>query len=181
MKKLFLVLTITFVYAFLRYNIFGNIPYKDIPLLIVNKAIAYSWIIWLLIGIKYFLKHEIEKYKNHISIFKKLLIAHILLSVIILGQDMLPKFLDNNTYTLFSNISLLAGTIAAASITLKGNKLQIILFLSLIKIHLFFMGFKGWITVEKWNGYMPPITLICFILLLVVDYIIISYKIKSKP
>ena len=32
-----------------------------------------------------------------------------------------------------------------------------------IIIHLFFMGYSGWVTPEKWHGGMPPISLIAFV------------------
>ena len=31
-------------------------------------------------------------------------------------------------------------------------------------IHLFFMGYTGWITISKWQGGLPPISLISFVI-----------------
>ena len=33
--------------------------------------------------------------------------------------------------------------------------------------HVFFMGFKGWMTPEKWHGGLPPISLLAFSFFLV--------------
>jgi hypothetical protein len=39
--------------------------------------------------------------------------------------------------------------------------------LSFAGLHLFFMGIDGWISPMDWNGHLPPITLIGFILIII--------------
>lgn len=43
-------------YAILRYNIFGSVPWKEIPLYIMNKAISFTAII--LFTISYSIKYQ---------------------------------------------------------------------------------------------------------------------------
>ena len=35
---------------------------------------------------------------------------------------------------------------------------------ALVAGHLFVMGYDGWLQVQKWNGGLPPITLLSFLL-----------------
>ncbi len=34
-------------------------------------------------------------------------------------------------------------------------------------VHVFFMGYAGWMTPQDWPGYMPPITIISFVVAIV--------------
>jgi hypothetical protein len=49
---------------------------------------------------------------------------------------------------------------------------------SLVAFHLFAMGFDGWLAVQKWNGGMPPITLLSF--LLVISSLIVFLWAKER-
>gem|GEM_PF-5251580 len=48
-----------------------------------------------------------------------------------------------------------------------------LIFLVLISLHLIFLGVKVWFDVEKWLGYMPPISLLCFLIIIVIIFFII--------
>ena len=46
--------------------------------------------------------------------------------------------------------------------------------LTLGGIHLFFMGYEGWLAPAGWNGGMPPVSLVaftCFVAMYVVNFL----------
>lgn len=178
----------TLGYAILRYNIFGSVPWKEIPLYIMNKAISFTAII--LFTISYSIKYQygqgsgIEQKSLDkriiIEITSALIMVHVLMSLLLFKPAVFAKFFEEDgTISLFAGLSMIAGIIAF--VLLWGSKLNSLsnkknskplLSLPLVVngamvftgIHLFFMGYKGWITPEKWNGGMPPISLIAFLI-----------------
>lgn len=175
---------ITFIYAFLRYNIFGETPMTDIPTVIVNKAISFTLTIWLLYAYwKFYTSDNIDVFHQHYELFRKMIFIHIFLSLLIMCERLIPKFFGSQSYTLWGGLSLLAGVLASSLLSYSLNKTFMFIFLLLFKMHLFFMGFQGWLKPQSWPGYMPPITLICFIIVLITDYIILktTFPEQSKP
>jgi hypothetical protein len=84
---------------------------------------------------------------------------------------------ESGLYTNFAGISLASGAIAFTFlliyIVFRDNKSFEIIFqtrgimlLSMLLplIHLFFLGYNGWTTPQKWQGGMPPITLLSFVI-----------------
>jgi hypothetical protein len=49
---------------------------------------------------------------------------------------------------------------------------------ALVACHLFIMGYDGWLQVQKWNGGLPPITLLSF--LLVVSSLAVFMRLSDK-
>lgn len=177
--KLSVVFVLTFVYAYVRYITFGTIASTHIPTVIVNKAIAFSIVVWLIFLIRDYFNQKSECLKLKLNILQSLIFIHIFLTVILLSQQQLPKFFANGELTLWGNLTVLSGTITLSIffwLSKKVGKITLLLFSTLLKTHLFFMGFKGWLTPSAWNAGMPPITLICFILLLILDVRILKNK-----
>jgi len=75
---------------------------------------------------------------------------------------------------------MLFGVLAVLCYLFKGSKTTILIFCLFIIFHLVFIGYKGWFVIEKWNGTMPPITLICTLLLLVIIILAITLKKKES-
>ena len=160
-------------YATIRYNIFGNVLLKDFPLYITNKILIFSSIILLLI-----LNINPKKYKNTIlpHLINISFMIHILLSLLILNPYYFDSFFtEKGSFTLLAGLGLLSGFIAYG-IYVKVNKVQkhkhILsqIFLFFVALHLFFLGYKNWITPQNWYGYLPPISLINFLLILLIFY-----------
>lgn len=157
----------TFLYATIRYNVFGTTPFADIPTFILNKSISFTMIIMLAMILYKQFKSKKEDVDFLIKAFKIFTFIHVLLSLTLLSQNYYPRFFVDGRLTLFGNLSMLFGIIALTYIFFAKAKFNQLLFFVLIAIHLFFMGFVVWFDVNKWLGSMPPITLLCFLILIV--------------
>lgn len=190
--KIFITFLIALSYAIIRYNIFGNVPWQDFPLFITNKAFSLSIILMLLFTVNQKEQDEptTENIWKTIFIFTSI---HVLISFRLLGFEHYQKLYTENVlnlvgyFTLFFGITGFVGLLILNSDNLlptTNGKLVITniakknigkLLPFLISGHLISMGFKGWFTPNKWPGYLLPITLIAFVM--VVIYII---KIRKK-
>jgi len=174
---------ISLVYAILRYNIFKEVPWTDLPIYILNKAVALTIIILIFYNlVSKNNKSEDSKYL-WIAVFF-LTILHVLLSSVILIPEYFGKFYNGNKLNLTGSISLLAGIFAFLGFIIKGvilyqgsNKTNVknnspwliqLKYLNhlFIGVHLFVMGFLGWFTPSHWPGWLPPISLLAFLLLI---------------
>ena len=165
-KSIIIAVTFALFYSIVRYNVFGNMPLSDIPLFIANKAIAFSMIIILMIAfVKYNSKNK-DECVLYIDVFKIFSVIHVLITISLLSQNYYPKLFSDNKLTLFGSLAILAGILSFTYMINKKFIIKLILLYSLVAVHVLFLGVKGWFAVEKWNGMMPPITLICFILII---------------
>ena len=196
-KKLWNVLlgalTVSLVYAILRYNIFNDVPWKDLPIFVLNKAVSLTIIILLFYD--QFKKNEIAKSKSNLWFTVLILtMLHFMLSTAILIPDYFGKFYDANQLNIVGSLSLLFGilafvgflTVAIIRIENKLNtnlsafrshyaKIKLFNFIC-IGTHLFVMGISGWLIPSDWPAYLPPISLIAFVLLLSSIFILIIRK-----
>jgi len=174
-KRIVFVLLITMLYSIIRYNIFGNVSWSDIPTFVFNKSISFSMIIILALATFSLNRGSIDEFTDYMKVIKLFSIVHVLISINLLSLEYYPKLMENNKLSLSGNWALLFGVLTFAVLfnTFKINNL--ILYL-LLAFHVFFIGFKSWLNIEKWNGYMPPITLICFLLII---FVIIKLRIKQ--
>lgn len=169
-------------YAILRYNVFNEIPWVDLPIFILNKAVALTIILLLFYNQLNKKLTEISRNKLWISMFV-LTIFHLILSTVILQPEYFGKFFDSTKLNIVGSLTILFGVLSFLGffinwiISLNGklnpafsfDDLQIIklkyfvyLFLG---VHIFVLGINGWLTPSNWPGYLPPISLISFILL----------------
>jgi hypothetical protein len=169
---------VTLIYSVLRYNIFGNVPLTDIPSFIFNKSISFTLI--AILPLVYFSckNGHYENSKSYINALKAFTLMHVLLSVSLLSQNYYAKLFSDNKLTLNGNIAVFSGALAFVSVFYMKKKDNYIFYI-LVSVHLFFLGYKGWLEPDKWNGMMPPITLICFLIVLVM--IFIKLRNKSAP
>ena len=49
--KIFATFIVSLIYAIIRYNVFGNIPWVEVPLFVTNKAISLTVIFILVISV----------------------------------------------------------------------------------------------------------------------------------
>lgn len=164
--KLSIVFGCTLLYAILRYNIFGTIPLTDIPTLIVNKAIAFSMIIILLRAFISRIKNRYESFYSLVRVFKIFAIIHVLISVSLFSCQYYPKLFIDEKLSLYGNLAVLLGVLTFVYTVNKRYRIQNLVVFALAALHLFFIGAKTWLDVSKWYGMMPPITLICFLILI---------------
>jgi hypothetical protein len=175
--RVFLIYLITSIYTILRYHIFGDVLWKDFPVLTINKIIIFTAV--LLMFLMRFSKKFSKDKKRFLPLLTFSVLLHILLSLILLKSNYVTSFiLPDGSFSLTGNFSLLFASAAVAllfSQKLNGisGKSRQKLFLLLVGLHILFMGYNTWLTPGNWYGYFPPITLITFImvfLLLVWDF-----------
>jgi hypothetical protein len=177
--KITFTFIIALVYAILRYNVFGNVPWEEIPLFITNKAISLTTVFLMLFTLnKQASKDIIIKLWKSIFVLTSI---HVLISFLLLGPEYYNKFYFENELNIVGYSTVLWGILAFIGILMlnfngilptKNGKLtlpnslkkwvrKIIPFL--IGGHLFSMGINGWISPNNWHGYLLPISLIGFI------------------
>lgn len=166
----------TLIYSIIRYNIFNDVPWSQFPLFISNKAISFSALIYLSIFIVLkkngyaLLSIKFRKFA------KNLVFIHLTISVILFSQIYYPKYFDGERINFLGQISLFSGIVSLGFFNSInrfknrfGNSVEILnkfgseLLLIFISIHLIASGFEGWITPQQWPGYLPPITLLSFL------------------
>ena len=177
-------------YAILRYHIAGSVPWKDFPFFILNKGISLGAFILLTfnfslgplnnMGVKVPEGWLNARKALGMSGFLLVLI-HALMSFMLFSSSVYGKFFEENgTLTLLAGLSMLGGVLAF--VVLWGYNLSFqthlredksfIQFITSRKfllaamvlgvVHLFFMGFKGWLNPSGWHGGLPPISLVSF-------------------
>jgi len=181
---------LSIAYAVLRYNVFGEVPWKDLPLYVLNKGISLSSLILLTlnfslgplknIGIKIPEKWLSARKSMGISGFLFAFI-HIFMSISILNPKYYSVyFMADGTLTVEGGLSLLGGILSfvllwvyntSFSSRLREDKKIIAIITSrrflmyaffFTGVHLFFLGYTGWGNISAWQGGLPPVSLISF-------------------
>lgn len=183
---------VSILYAIVRYNIYGGVPWKDLPLFILNKGISLASLILLTInfslgplknlGIKVSDKWLDARKPLGITGFLFAFI-HVFMSFSILNPDYYAVyFISDGTLSLRGGLSLLGGIVSFIFLwvynisfkpTIKKDKKIIAIITSrnfliyamlFTGMHLFFMGYSGWLTPSKWQMSLAPISLISFVI-----------------
>jgi hypothetical protein len=193
-KKIIIIYIISLIYAIVRYNVFGNVPWNDVPIFITNKAVALTVMILLLFS-HYQKENVLVVRKRLLKVIFALTSWHVFISFVLLSPHYYGKFYYNDVLSITGYAVVTFGIVAytgilslnsenllknrIANFTISESYKKIIRKLIPIFIagHLLFMGAKGWITPEKWYGYLFPISLISFILLLI--YILKMWKFRK--
>ena len=168
------IFIITLLYAIARYIIFGDVSWNQLPSFIINKAIAWSAVIFLVITGFNFLKKE----HNHTKIWGRLAfhfaLLHIIISVGLFSSDYYPKFFSGNLLTFLGELMILTGGIAIYSLHRIKEHKKInthsirfeLLGIVAVGLHLFSMGIPGWFQPIQWYAGLPPISLLSFVLII---------------
>jgi hypothetical protein len=188
---------VSLAYAIIRYQIFGSVPWRELPLYIINKALSLSALLLLLLALSLKALEKrgwgiaISLLESRATLAKSgflLLLMHVSISLLLFGSSNYKKFfIEDGSLTLYAGLSMLGGVLAFVILwSIESNKEKRCLFLSyknflyllffLLAIHLFFMGFDGWINPSKWHGGLPPISLVAFIFLLLAYIVNLSFK-----
>ncbi len=180
----------SFIYSLLRYNVFGDTPWEDLPLFVMNKVFALTSIILFSYYQFSIIKSEWDESKiirDYAVIFG---VFHILISTIIISPAYFPKFFNALKFNLIGELSLFLGVIASGLLLILFSKniLESVKnkaefnnriaksFFVFTAAHVIIMGYKGWFEPSSWQGWLPPITLLSF----VVAVIPLVYKIIFK-
>ncbi len=188
---IFLTLVLSIGYSVLRYHIVGPIPWKDFPFFILNKGISLSAFILITLNFSFGpLKNLGVKVPEGCLNARKalgmsgflLVLIHALMSFMLFTPTVYGKFFEQNgTMTLLTGLSMLAGVLAFVVLWgynlsfqthLREDKVFIqfitsrkflLIAMMLGAAHLFFMGYKGWMTPSVWHGGLPPVSLVAFV------------------
>ncbi len=183
---------LSIVYAIIRYNIFGTVPWRDLPLFVLNKGISLSGLILLTINFSLGpLKNmKVKISESFLSLRRPVGIAgflftflHIFMSVTLLNPKYYKVFfIETGSLSIEGSLSLLGGILSFVFLWVYNTRFssifnedeKIIAFITSRKfliysmfftgIHLFFMGYHGWGNVAGWQAGLPPISLISFVI-----------------
>lgn len=202
------VLLFFIMYATLRYMVFKGVDWFHFPVYIMNKIFSIAGL--FLIALSYMLtkvnwiKFDSESSKVQFIRFAglagfSLCAIHVFLSLVILSPSYFPKFYHGDMMNFKGEFSMLMGVISLYCFTIpaitslpfmkkavgmkkwkRGQKMGYYgLLISLF--HVTAMGFGSWIDVANWPGYLPPISLLATIIILIPLYLkIIKIKFLTK-
>ncbi len=168
----------------MRYNIFGNVPWEELPIYVFNKALSLTVVFLILISVLKRKRLPINAKKLWKIIFV-LTVIHVFISFRLLGTEYYPKFYFNSEMNLIGYLTISFGITAFIGLIIlnsdnllptEDGKLIITNFVKkivktlipiLIGGHLLSMGIAGWIKPFNWFGYLAPISLIAFVVIIV--------------
>lgn len=193
-RRVVLITTVLSIgYAILRYNILGNISWKDTPIYVLNKGISLSSLILLTVNFSLAPLKNIGlrisdnwlNARKSIGIIGFLYVfIHVLMSISILNPKYYSVFfIEDGTLSVRGVLSLLGGMLSFIFLgiyairfkpSLRDNKTiiaivtskSILIYTMLFTgVHLFFVGYTGWFTMLEWQGGLIPISLISITLI----------------
>jgi len=186
--------TLALLYAVFRYNVVKGVPWTDLPLFINNKAIALASVIFIAIAIilgpisQWWPKKAPKLYPLR-ETFGLLgfgfAIIHSFISLLLFSPEYYPKFFEAaGGLNLVGELSMLFGVlglfifsiVAITSLPSVKNSVtyekwktaQRLGYLAFVFVllHVFVMGFAGWMTPSHWPGGLVPVSLLAFIIIL---------------
>lgn len=195
------VLLFFLLYATLRYMVFKGVDWSHFPVFITNKIFSIAGL--FLIALSYLLtkvdwiKFDSESSKVQFIRFAglagfSLCAIHVFLSLVILSPAYYPKFYHGDMMNIKGELSMLMGVISLYCFTIpaitslpfmqkavgmkkwkRGQKMGYYGLLTSL-LHVTAMGFRSWIDMANWPGYLPPISLLATIIILIPLYLKIT-------
>lgn len=190
-----IVFAIILYYAIIRYNVIKGVPWADIPIFISNKAIALGAVVFIALSfvigplIKFWpgIFDKLQPLRKYFGLLGfSLASIHVFMSLLIFTPQYYPKFfLESGKLNLTGELSMLFGVIgffiflivAISDIPSIEKSMKFEHWLEIqrtgylafffVLLHVFAMGFGGWLTPKTWPGGLLPISLIAFIVIAV--------------
>jgi hypothetical protein len=185
-----LVILFSIAYAIVRYHLAGHVPWKDFPFFILNKGISLAAFILLTfnfgfgplndLGVKVPAAWLTARKALGMTGFLLALI-HVLMSFLLFSPSVYGKFFEaDGTLTLPAGLSMLGGVLAfvvlwgynmsfqthlredKSFIQFITSRTFLLWAMLLGALHIFFMGYEGWLHPAGWHGGIPPVSLIAF-------------------
>jgi hypothetical protein len=178
-------------YAILRYHVVGPVPWKDFPFFILNKGISLSAFVLLILnfGLGPLSNLGVKVPESWLNARKALgmtgfllVLIHALISFMLFSPAVYGKFFEaDGSLTLVAGLSMLGGVLAfvvlwaynlsfqthlredQAYIRFITSRVFLLWAMLLGAVHLFFMGYEGWLNPSDWHGGIPPISLVAFV------------------
>jgi hypothetical protein len=173
MKKQFLAaFFFTALYALIRYAGFGHVALIHVPVYILNKAICMTAVESLLMASIGLMRAERDAVRFWTAACTQLVFVHVFLSLGILSKGYYVHFFDGDKMSLTGEVVVLTGVLAvycfwrlqATGLKPAVRRPLTILACLLVAGHLFAMGYNDTLQVEKWNGGLPPMSMLSFFL-----------------
>jgi DMSO/TMAO reductase YedYZ heme-binding membrane subunit len=176
LRTALVVLVLCAAYAVLRYHVFGTVPWAIFFPFVLNKAVSLAGL--TLMSMSYLTRNNPGAAKTFGVSGFALSCLHIVLSVPILGPGYYPKFFDGGRWVAAAELSMAAGLLSfllfippamsspkemqegIARPQWKFLQRAGYWALAAAAAHVALMGYSGWLTPGKWQGFMPPITLL---------------------
>jgi hypothetical protein len=177
-------------YAVLRYHIVGPVLWKDFPMFILNKGLCLAGFILLTFNFSLGPLNSlgVPVSKGWLNARKTmgmtgflLVLIHVLMSFLLFSPAIYGKFFaQDGSLTQLAGLALLFGILAfvflwaynlsfqtflredTAFIRFITSRKVLLFALVLGGLHLFFMGYEGWLKPAGWHGGLPPISLVAF-------------------
>ena len=190
-RIIFFAIILSIAYAVVRYHILGPVPWDDFPFFILNKGISLAALLLLTLNFSLGpIKNIGLPVPDSWLAARKILgmtgfllvLIHALMSFMMFSPAIYGKLFEaDGSLTLFSGLSMLGGVLSFVVLWgynlsfqthLRDEKAFIqfitsrnfLLFAMLLSaVHLFFMGFEGWLSPAGWHGRLPPISLVAFV------------------
>lgn len=183
---------LSMAYAVIRYHIVGPVPWKDLPLFIVNKGVSLAAFILLTLnfGLGPANNLGLRVPESWLAARKAvgmigflLVVIHAFMSFMLFSPAVYSKFFaSDGSLTLLGGLSMLAGVLAfvvlwAYNMSFQTHMREDKAFIQFITsrtfmlwamllgaAHLFFMGYQGWLNPAGWHGGIPPVSLVAFVI-----------------
>jgi len=157
-------------YATLRYNVFKGVPWSDWPVFVLNKALALSSLLLLVLWAVRARRGKGTPQTVLLTAASRMTLAHVGLSLVALTPVYFPAFFLDGRLTWQAGTAVALGVAAASGLAAgarqggpHGHRLPA---LGLVAFgagtHAALYGYASWLTPWAWPGYMPPITLVSF-------------------
>jgi hypothetical protein len=177
----------TTAYAVIRYAGFGHVSLIHVPVYVMNKAICMTAIEAMFMAALGLMRAERDTVRFWTNVCSQLVFVHVLLSLGILSQGYYVNFFEGDKMSLTGELVLLMGVLAvycfwrlqATPIKSDLKRTLTILACALVSGHLFAMGYRDTLNVQKWNGGLPPMSMLSF--LLAISSLIMFVMAKKKP
>lgn len=181
-------------YAVVRYHVFAGVPWSELPLFVSNKGLALASV--LLFALAYLASRQVPDDAGARMARRRLarrsglagfwlMIAHVAISLGILGARRYPVLVDAAGLTTAGVVCLVMGAcgtlvFAVPALTSsprvsmrlsrggwrRSQQLGYVA-LALTGAHVLAVGMHNFLAVERWPGGLPPITLLSFVACLV--------------
>ena len=194
-KIIAITMLFSLAYVVTRYHIFGGVPWKDFPFYILNKALALGGFILITYNfsfgpLKNFGIKVPDSWLNARNILSMtgflLVLIHALMSFILFRPEIYGKFFEKDgTLTLMAGISILGGILSFVILWMMNLTFQsymredkafvdfitsrtfLLWAFTLGGVHLFFMGYSGWLHPSLWHAGIPPVSLVAMLFFIV--------------
>ncbi len=184
------VFMFSLAYAVVRYHIAGPVPWTDFPFFILNKAISLAAFILLALNFGLGPLNNLgvgvsEGWLNARRAMGMtgflLVLIHALMSFMLFSPAVYGQFFEQDgTLTLLAGIIMLGGVLGFVVLWAYNMSFQthmredqvfirfitsrrfLLVALTLGGVHVFFMGYEGWLAPAGWHGGIPPVSLVAF-------------------